>query len=167
MRMNANSSELYYFLRMYSIDLDTALHTVKMLRRYKRPDIQSVLLRDVAVCYIRPFSGNKGEHTSSHILRISMHVPKSMRQIHRELYDLRMNQFAHTDLTYYRPRVGKIRFTPASAFAMTFRGYDYAGLLRKLPQIEELIRAVEKSVHDHIAELEKAPAFENLTEKSE
>jgi len=50
---------------------------------------------------------------------------------------------------------------------MTFRGYDYAGLLRKLPQIEELIRAVEKSVHDHIAELEKAPAFENLTEKSE
>jgi len=89
--MNANSSELYYFLRMYSIDLDTALHTVKMLRRYKRPDIQSVLLRDVAVCYIRPFSGNKGEHTSSHILRSSMHVPKSMRQLHRELYDLRMN----------------------------------------------------------------------------
>lgn len=165
--MKADSSELYYFLRMYSIDLDTALHTIKMLRRYKRPDVQSVMLRDVAISYIRPFSGNNGEHTKSHILQSSMHVPKSMRQLHQELHDLRMKQFAHTDLTYYRPQVRKIRFTPESGFAMAFKGYDYAALLRKLPQIEELIRAVEKSLHAEIAELEKTPHFEILAEKSE
>ncbi len=39
--------------------MNTAAHTVKTLRRYKRADVQVALLRDIAVTYARPFSGNR------------------------------------------------------------------------------------------------------------
>lgn len=146
---------------MYSIDLDTALHSIKVLRRYKRPDVQYALLRDLTITYVRPFSGNTGikGKQRNHMLTTKKRVPKHLMPLHKELVRLRMEQFAHTDLTYYKPRAVKISFIPSGAYGMTFKGFDYAGLLSKLPQIEELIRTVESSVNAEIAHYEKAPAL--------
>jgi len=152
--MDAVPPERYYFLRIYAIDLDTALHTIKVLRRYKRADVQYALLRDVAVTYIRPFSGNNGEHARDDKLKIGMYVPKPMRKLHDELWRVRREQFAHSDLRFYRPKVAKLHGTEKPWFPMSFRGYDYGALLGRLPEIVVLIQAVEGAVQAEIAKYE-------------
>ena len=154
--MDRATFERYCFLRLYAIDLDTALHTIKVLRRYKRPDVQYPLLRDIAVTYARPFSGNKGELISKDLLSSGKHVPKSMRELHKELVRVRKEQFAHTDLKFYRPKVAKFHGATKPWFPMSFRGYDYGTLLNQLRQIESLIRLVESSVQTEISRHEAA-----------
>lgn len=172
--------EAYYFLRMYSIDLDTARQAIKVLRRYKRSDVRYALLRDLTVAYVRPFSTNRGRQHGTHVLSVKRHVPKEMKALHLELVRVRMQQFAHTDLSYYNPIVFSLRGD--SGHAIIFKGFDYEALLHKLDQIEDLIRSVESSVNAAIADYESKssvlseaiPAgpevrkfLENLTEKSE
>ncbi|MBM1189342.1 hypothetical protein [Pseudomonas weihenstephanensis] len=148
--MNPSTIENYYFHRMYSIDLDTALHTLQTLKRYKRLDVRYALLRDLTVSYARPFSVNKGK-LAKHTLGVKKYVPKEMVPLHEELVRLRMQQFAHTDLNYYNPKASSLGAGP---LGMMFRGFDYAALLAKLPEIEALIWAVEGSVHARIVEYE-------------
>ena len=154
--MDALAFEKYRFLRLYSIDLDTALHTIKVLRRYRRADVQYPLLRDIAVAYARPFSGNEGEQIRKHQLSSRNHVPKPARKLHEELLRLRMEQFAHTDLKFYRPRVAKFMSGKGPWFPMSFKSYDYAHLIRQLPEIEKLIRDVERSLQEELASHEQA-----------
>ncbi len=154
--MDTVTFEKYCFLRLYAIDLDTALHTVKVLRRYKRADVKYPLLRDISVAYARPFSGNEGEKISRHQLSSGKRIPKAMKDLHTELLRLRKEQFAHTDLKFYRPRVAKFHGKTKPWFPMSFKGYDYTTLLKQLPQIEALIRAVESSVQAEIANYEAA-----------
>jgi len=151
--MQPNGLENYYFLRMCSIDLDTALNTIKVLRRYKRLDVKYALLRDLTVTYARPFSTNIGR-LGKHNLSVKKHVPKHFKPLHNELVRLRMEQFAHTDMTFYNPRV--IKFGP-QLFAMTFKAGGYEALLGKLPEIEELVWLVEGSVNAQISEYEARP----------
>lgn len=152
--MDAATFERYCFLRLYAIDLDTAFHTIKVLRRYKRADVQFPLLRDIAVTYARPFSINKGEEIRKDRLSSRKHVPKPLRALHEELIRVRMEQFAHTDLKFYRPKVSKFTGTTKPWFPMAFKGYDYAALLRQIPQIEELVREVERSIQTELANYE-------------
>ena len=154
--MDEVAFEKYRFLRLYAIDLDTALHTVKVLRRYRRADVQYPLLRDIAVTYARPFSGNEGEHISRHQLASKRHVPAAAKKLHEELLRLRKEQLAHTDLRYYDPRVAKFPGANKPWFPMSFKGYDYASLIRKLPEIERLIRDVERSIQSELASHEEA-----------
>lgn len=151
--MDAYKFERYCFLRLYAIDLDTALHTVRVLRRYKRADAQYPLLRDIAVTYARPFSTNKGEKIRAHCLSMR-HVPAAMRELHRELVRLRNEQFAHTDLKFYRPNISKFRNETKSWFLMSLKGYDYKSLLNQLAAIESLIRLIGESIQAEIAEYE-------------
>jgi hypothetical protein len=147
--------ERYCFLRLYSIDLDTALQSIKVIRRYKRADVLYPLLRDIAVTYARPFSGNNGEHIRSHTLSLRNHVPSLSRGLHNELIRLRMQQFAHTDIKFYRPKVAKFQGAKAPWFPMAFKGYDYGALLGQLTQIEELIREVGQSIRSELASFER------------
>lgn len=178
-------NEPYYFLRMYSVDFSTARGAIKVLKRYRRPDVQYALLRDLIVIYVRPFSSNRGLESKRDKLDTEQHVPMLMKPLHDELVLVRKQQFAHTDLTYYSPEALALKGANGEfhGYAMMFKGYDYAALLNKLPQIEELIRAVESSVNAEIAKQEAAssthgprvpippPApkksLENRTDKSE
>lgn len=148
--------EKYCFLRLYSIDLDTALQSIKVIRRYKKTDVLYPLLRDIAVTYARPFSGNNGKHLRSHTLSLRNHVPRLSRELHNELIRLRMEQFAHTDINFYRPKVAKFQGAIAPWFPMAFKGYDYGALLGRLTQIEELIREVGQSIQSELASYERA-----------
>ncbi|TBN49839.1 hypothetical protein [Pseudomonas sp. BGI-2] len=176
-------TEHYYFLRMYSVDLNTARLAVKVLKRYRRADVRYALLRDLIVTYVRPFSVNKGRQ-SKHILSVKRHVPASMRSLHDELVRVRMQQFAHTDLTYYSPLTLTFRGPNGefNGYGTMFKGYDYGALLEKLPHIEKLIAAVETSVNAELRREERESGtdgpvipippeqkadLENLTEKSE
>jgi hypothetical protein len=112
--------EKYHSYRLYSIDLDTALHSIRVLKRYRREDVRYCLLRDIVVSYARPFSGNKGETIPKHTLS-KKEVPKHLRPLHGELIDLRNQLFAHTDFTYRRPKAVNWSTPGHKWFPMTFR----------------------------------------------
>jgi len=137
-------NEPYYFLRLYSVDLSTAVAAFKVLKCYVEPEVQYPVLRDLIVTYVRPFSTNQGRE-GKNVLSVKKHVPKTMRSLHGELVRARMQQFAHTDLTYYSPKV-----ITSLGFGMSFKGFDYAALLRRLSDIEDLVKAVEASVNAEI-----------------
>mgnify|MGYP001563271340 CR=1 FL=1 len=151
--MNPSSFEHYKFYRLYDIDLDSALHTLNILRRYKRPDIRNVLLRDIIITYARPFSGNKGNNIPKHTLTLKF-VPLEQRNLHAELMNLRKQLFAHTDLTYRNPRIANWSSEKRRWFPMSFRGYDYGSLNKRIDDITNLISSVHYELRKRIREIE-------------
>ena len=151
--MTEREFEKYCFLRLYSIDMDTAYHTIKMLKRYRRDDIKVALLRDIAVTYSHPFTGNKGIKISKHFLS-EKHVPKQYKSLHKKLLESRNGQFAHTDVKFHKPKVMRWRGDAGNAYPMSFKSFDYLGLFRQLPEIEKLIKAVESSLRMEVKQYE-------------
>lgn len=92
--MNSKLFEQYKFYRLYDHDFDAAIHTLKILKRYRRPDVRNALLRDIIITYARPFSISKGDKIPKHILPAKF-VPSQLRKLHNELFDLRNQLFAH------------------------------------------------------------------------
>ena len=144
--MTTAEFENYCFLRLYSIDLNTAAHAIAILKRYRKADVQVALLRDIAVTYSRPFSVNRGNEYRKHQLPIK-HVPRQARGLHNRLLDLRNSQFAHTDLKFHNPKVARFGTKEQPWYPMSFKSFDYQGFLRQLPEIRSLIKAVEESVN--------------------
>lgn len=138
--------EKYCFLRLHSVDMDAALDTLKILRCYRRDDVRVALLRDLAVIYSRPFSHNRGHKIPKHILS-EKHVPKHLKGIHKRLLDLRNYQFAHTDLTFHKPKVSRWPTESGHIYPMSFKSFDYLGLFRQLSEIEALVREVAASIN--------------------
>lgn len=146
-----NILEKYKFLRLYCSDFNDALHTLKVLRRYRKKDVRYALIRDVVVTYCRPFTESKGFGIRKDLLGLKT-VRSEMRGLHNELLTLRKEIFAHTDLTYRNPKVAK--WAPGF-YPMSFKGFDYAALERKLPKIEKMIEHAQKQVRDEISKYEK------------
>ncbi len=151
---NEAKFEKYKFLRLHSVDMDTALGTLKMLKRYRRDDIKAALLRDIAVIYSRPFSGNRGKF-GKHFLSEKKYVPVEYRDLHDKILDLRNKQFAHTDAVFHDPKFMKWKGDTGVAFLMSFKSADYIGLLRDLKRVEALIKSVENSINLATREYEK------------
>lgn len=151
--MTDEDLEHYHFLRLCSIDLDTAAKTISILRRYRRDDVRAALLRDIAVTYARSFSGNQG-NKGKHRLP-GAHIPESGRALHNELIKLRNCQLAHSNLRFHSPRVALFAGRDRPLYFMSFRSFDYRRLLARLPTIEALIKAVEQSVNEEVRHLEE------------
>jgi hypothetical protein len=160
-RVSPEEYEDYRFLRLYSIDLDTAAHTLRAMRELM-PDEQSSrangkflspMLRDVIVTYGRPFSGNTGGKHGKHHLPAA-HVPKVQMPLHDRLLTLRNKQFAHSDLGAKNPRVARWGTGEKLWFPMSFTHEDYQGLMRQFPEIQALVEAVERSVNETLRSIE-------------
>lgn len=151
--MNQFQEEQYYFYRLYSIDFDTTLHTLRLLKRYRRQDVRYCILRDVVVSYARPFSGNRGDHSHSQQLTKKV-VPVQFHALHAELLRLRCQQFAHTDKTYYKPMAANWSKPGRKWFPMSFRGYDYSVLDAQVRKIQQMVVAVERNLRERVREIE-------------
>ena len=153
--MQQPQEEQYYFYRLYSIDLDTTLHTLQLLKRYRRKDVRYCILRDIVVSYARPFSGNRGDQSHNHSLKKKL-VPTEFRALHEELLRLRCQQFAHTDKTYYKPK--KVNWSKAGRkwYPISFKGYDYSTLDGQVRKIEQMVKAVERNLQKKIYAIEKS-----------
>ena len=134
--------------------MNTALGTLKMLKRYRRDDIKVALLRDIAVIYSRPFSVNRG-NAGKHFLSAQEYVPVEYQDLHDQLLDLRNKQFAHTDVTFHDPKFIKWKGDKGVAFPMSFKTFDYLGLLRNLKKVEVLIKSVESNINAAARKYEK------------
>lgn len=140
-------TEEYRFYRLYSIDLDGARQSARLLRRYKRSDVRFSILRDVIVTYSRPFSVNRGKFMKTHSLKQKI-VPAAMRPLHRELVGLRNKAFAHTDHSFRDPQLMEIpRRSGPLRFGMGFANPPYESLSRRAGEIEALVTAVEAAVN--------------------
>ncbi len=49
----------YRLHRLYSIDLDSVRHSLRLIRRYRRNDIRFCVFRELVITYARPFSGSR------------------------------------------------------------------------------------------------------------
>lgn len=150
----SQQTEQYYFYRLYSIDFDTTKHSLRILKRYRRKDVRYCLLRDIVVSYCRPFSGNKGEKISNQVLDKKV-VPKEFRPLHDELVGIRNQLFVHTDYTYRQPKVANWSTDTNKWFPMSFRGYDYNKLDKRISEIEKLVVVVEKNLQAKIDKIEE------------
>lgn len=152
--MNKKTFEQYQFIRLWEHDVNLAFYTLKILKRYKKDDVRNALLRDIIVTYARPFSSSKGKEIKKHKLSLKF-VPSQKRNLHNELIDLRNQLFAHTDLQYKNPKVGKWDFGHYKMYPMSFKGFDYKKLHRKIDEITNLITEVHQNLKDKIRELQK------------
>jgi hypothetical protein len=152
--MEPHIIEKYHSYRLYSIDLGSALHPLRVLKRYRREDVRYCLLRDIVVSYARPFSGNKGEKIPKHTLTKKV-VQKELRPLHCELIDARNRLFAHTDFTYRRPKTVDLSTSGRKWFPMSLRSYDYGKLDRRVLEIEKLIASVTANLQSEIEHMEE------------
>jgi hypothetical protein len=140
--MTSQELEEYCFLRLYSGDLNGCRHVLRMIRRYRKPDIRYALIRDLAVTYARPFSGNDRKVRGKHSLSLD-YVPTEHRGIHRRLCDLRNFQFAHSSLKFHNPKLAQF----GDLVAMSRKSVDFAQLDRSLIDIEILVVQVESNIN--------------------
>ncbi len=151
--MDSKAVEKYKFYRLYEQDVAAAIHTLKILKRYKKIDVRHALLRDIIVTYVRPFTVSKGHEICKHALSPRL-VPSKLKKLHSELLDIRHQIFAHTDLVYKNPKVGKWDLGHCKVFPMSFKGYDYNRLDTRVDDIAELIYSVQKRLWEKIKEFE-------------
>ena len=154
--MNVNKElEKYKFLRLYDMDFEMALQTISMLKRYKKFDVRFALLRDIVVTYARPFTVSKGFEINNHIYGIKFES-NEMKSLHNELLTLRNQLFAHTDLSYKNPKVGKWTLEHHIVYPMSFKSLDYNGLNTKINNIKELIEYVRNQLKHKLKDHEKS-----------
>lgn len=147
------TDEHYRFLRLYSIDLDTAKHSCNLIKTQDSLDVRFPLLRDLVVTYSRPFSSNRGSVSRTHKLDVAV-IPAEMRPLHDELLSLRDQAFAHTDREFHGPEIGRYPKSEGAAYFMSFRRPAYEGLNARLDEILGLVVSVEASVNEEIRQME-------------
>ena len=150
----------YGFLRLYSIDLEMARQSCDLLETIRELQARQPILRDAVISYCRPFSGNRAKDGSTHHLSLRF-VPTELRGLHEELFDLRMQAFAHTDVEFRNPQIARWPRTAGGAnYLVGFRNPSYDDLLRRIPEIRDLVCQVENSINTKVRKLEMR--FERL-----
>ena len=147
--MKQQFDEKYYFFRLYLMNFETVLESIRILHRYKRRDIRNCVIRDIVVSYARGFSGNKGTDIKNHMLTEKF-IPKNLLSLHKELIDDRKKLFAHTDYTYYNPKAVNWSTIGQKWFPMSYRAFDYSQIDKQIPQIENLVKSIIKNLQMEI-----------------
>jgi len=148
-------AENYRFLRLYSIDLDTARQACDLLEGPYGAGVKYCVLRDVIVTYARPFSVNRGRVFRRHCLEVDV-VPKQFLTLHDELVELRNRAFAHTDHDFRNPKLSRWKGASGGAtYPMSFANPEYERLLIRRSAIRELIAMVEDAVNAQAKQFER------------
>lgn len=151
-----NRVEKYAFLRLYDHDLEMAIQTIKVLRRYRRKDVRFPLLRDIVVTYCRPFTESRGDGIRKDFLGVRKFENPEMESLHNKLVNLRSELFAHTDLTFKKPQIANWSKGDKKWFPMAFKGFSYEELDSELPNIINLIKYVQEDLKKQINKYEKS-----------
>lgn len=151
--MHRTYPEECVFYKLYDGDFIVAQNSIELLSDSKELRLKYILLRDIVISYARPFSINRGIEVSKHSLG-SKFIPPKHKNLHNELIDLRDQLFAHTDLSYRKPKVADFSSGDHKWFPMSFKGFDYNCLLAKIDDIADLIKKVQESLRKEIFQIE-------------
>ena len=150
-------AEKLYFTWLYSIDLNTAQHILKTVSRHtsvgdQDKSLRYYMLMALVVTYMRPFSVNYGTVIEKDSLRQNDLVPPEYMGLHDRIKNYRNQQFAHTDVEYFKPRMGNLGTIDQPHWTLSFRGSEFEFLDKNLQRIGELIGIVEARVNALLAE---------------
>jgi len=152
-RLTAAEEDTYTLYRLYQRDFDEALHTMRLMRRYRRPEVRYCLLRDAVIAYCRPFSGNRGHVHNRHKLPLRF-VPRGSRSIHDDLVRRRHGLIAHTDIKERRPQIARWPARGRFVYLLGVAHGDWGSLDRKIGAVQALVEAVTASLAIEIERLE-------------
>lgn len=149
--ITAEEAEELEFVWLYSIDLNSAQHIFRTIRKHTRDNDQDKGLRywllvALVVTYMRPFSTNRGKVLNRQSLNKKDVVPPDLEDLHDRLENYRNQQFAHTDVSYYNPGIGNLGTADKPWWTMSLKGQDFEYLDRNLQRIGNLIQTVEGKV---------------------
>lgn len=154
MRESSLDNVDYLFLRIYSMDLQTAMQSLAALDRCVDPAVRMCIIRDIIVIYCRPFAGNREAEAERSKHRLDQVLPRVIPErhaaLHLELKRLRNKLFAHSDLDAYGPTAGMWDGKDGPAFPMSFTGLYHEDLNERLPEIRDLVQTVETAVNNEI-----------------
>jgi hypothetical protein len=154
--MEDELEQQYVFLRFATADLEQALQSLAMIRRYRRQDIISVLIRDAVVAYGRPFFNNYGPIAKKKNLRLpDSYVPQALWSVHQRSISLRKQAFAHTDLEPLDPRLSRFGSKPNHFYPIRLTPVHFAELQALAKAMPPLIRQVHERVVKEIQRLER------------
>ena len=152
---DAKIKEYYAFMRLADSDFDSARRSIKSLSRVRHPDTVSAIIRDSLISYARPFTGNRGIIKKKNLRLLESLVPEKMLEAHKKIMDVRNQIVAHTDVSYRKPMVGKIKGKSSKLYPISYKGFYYEDLL-KLPNIlEPLIKELGSKLWVEIQRYEK------------
>lgn len=144
----------YLFLRVYSIDLQTAIQSLSALDRCVDPATRMCIIRDIIVTYWRPFAGNRESERKRTKHRLDEVLPNIIpdrhRKLHLELKRLREKLLAHSDLDAYDPKAVKWDVEGGAAFPMSFTAIYYEDLNARISEVRDLVECVEAAINDEI-----------------
>lgn len=152
-RLSPQQEDAHALYKLYSIDFDAAQHTLRLLRRCRKPDTRHCLLRDATVAYCRPFSGNKGRILKAHVLSPKV-VPAQLQDLHDELMRRRNGIIAHTDAEARDPQVSRWRTSSGYVYLLGFAHGNWSSLDRRADEMRSLIAAVSGNLNAMIQRLE-------------
>ena len=141
------------FYRMVTGDLDEAYRSLKITRRYRKADVIIALVRDAIVAYARPFSCNKGKFAKKLSLS-KKDVPKSLQDFHEKVIDFRNQVFAHSDIPFRGPRLGRLQLDSGYIYPISLKGLYYEELVSYIEPLKQLILEVHGSVVEKIKRIE-------------
>jgi hypothetical protein len=147
--------EQYNFYMLADTDMNQALNTLKLIRRYKKKDVINALIRDVVVTYSRPFTYCKGNYKTKYMLDKDEFVPKKFHALHEKIIRYRHQVFAHTDLTLRKPRLGRLQFGSGNRYAMSCKIISPRDFENYLPKIGETIHQVKENIFTKLRDIEK------------
>ncbi|KYO83967.1 hypothetical protein LT18_00506 [Pseudomonas aeruginosa] len=143
--MNERLMTQYTYDRLWDVDLDTAAHSVRLIKEAPSDAFRYPLLRDLIVTYCRPFTKSSEGHRLSEKL-----VPPESRELHAAMIRLRNGQYAHTDRKLHQPKFSWLNLGEGSRLAMTFKSTDHEGLLARLEDVDTLICALQVKLRERM-----------------
>ena len=138
-----SEQEQYVFRHLSLIDMERAQQSIEKMTASEYEYIKEVLFRDAVVSYIKPFSGNRGEHVKKGLKLKNNVIPKAMRKTHLEIENIRNQLFAHNDLNQQN-----VQFDSGSSF--TVKGYEKVFLTHLAEPLKELAIAVHANLVDEM-----------------
>lgn len=143
------------FYRLCESDFISAYNSIDLMKKYSQQEIQHVFLRDMAVSYARPFSGSNGTENSKYVLK-KIFIPRQYLDMHKEIMIMRNQIFAHTDLTYKKPKISDFGSKNTKWFPMSFRGCSYDKLFAEVDAISALIKDIQDNLRKEITRMESS-----------
>lgn len=144
--MMTPEQEQYVFRHLSLIDMERAQKSIEIMGASDDEYIKEALFRDAVVSYVKPFSGNRGEHIKKGLKLKKQIIPKNMKNTHKEIENIRNQLFAHNDLEQQ-----DIKFGLGSSFSV--KGYERVFFSHLAEPLKDLAAAVHSNLLNEMTEL--------------
>ena len=134
-----------FHVHFASQSLVVASRSLQLLIEKRDSDspVRMPLLRDVFICYSRPFKYSFGRLGNKYRLEENIGTPEP-REVHKKVIHDRDRLYAHCDLSVRHPRVSKVGISLRGA------GYYWDDYVKLLPSINDVINSAIGLLDAHI-----------------